>query len=292
MRIARVLHESSPFPLVALERDGAVYDAGELDRIFDTPYAPDRLPGAADFHTRVVALEGAGLEALDEALRAGRRPTEARMLPGTFLWLPPCDTERALYVQMAPHGAPGDDREPSYRLGCARAMLGHEASVPFRAREGRPDFAQGIAAVLREDLCDAGVDEAEHAILGYTILNGWSGLDEEARCPGTGARDVPAQLGPVLVTPGEVGALGLLRAQARVDGQVIAETRAGGAGPSLAAAIAWVSRWVPLRAGDVIGAGCVHRGEAAGCTPAYGASVELVVERLGKLAGRPRRADG
>src|SRR4051812_14152558 len=191
MRIARVLHESSPFPLVALERDGALYDAGELDRILDTPYAPDRLPGAADFHTRVVALEGAGLQDLDEALRAGRRPTEARLLPGTFLWLPPCDTERALHVQLAPLDAPGE--ELSYRLGCARAMLGHGASVPFRAREGRPDFALGIAAVLGEDLCDARVDEAERAILGYTILNGWSGLDQEARCPGTGARDVPAQ---------------------------------------------------------------------------------------------------
>jgi hypothetical protein len=289
MRIARVLHESSPFPLVALERDGALYDAGELDRIFDTPYAPDRLPGAADFHTRVVALEGAGLEVLDEALRAGRRPTEARLLPGTFLWLPPCDTERALYVQLAPPAAPGE--EPSYRLGCARVMLGHDASVPFRAREGRPDFALGIAVVLREDLCDASVDEAGRAILGYTILNGWYGLDEEARCAGTGARDVPAQLGPVLVTPGEAGDLGPLRAQARVEGRVVAEARAGGAGPSIAEAIAWVSRWVPLRAGDVIGAGCLHRGAAAGCTPAYGATVELVVERLGKLGGRPRRVE-
>lgn len=284
MRIARVLHESSPFPLVALERDGALYDVGELDRILDTPYAPDRWPGATDFHARVVALDGAGLEALDEAIRAGRRPTEARLLPGTFLWLPPCDTERALYVQMAPHDAPHG--EPSYRLGHARALLGHAAPVPFPAREERPEFALGIAAVLREDVCAASVAEAERAILGFTILNEWCGADEEARASGTGARDVPAQLGPVLVTPGELDALGGLRAQVRVDGRVVTDASTGGWAFSIAESIAWVSRWAPLRAGDVIGAGCVRGGGGAA---GYGSTVELVIERMGKLAGRAVR---
>lgn len=288
MRIARVLHESSPFPLVALERDGALYDVGELDRMFDTPYAPDRWPGATDFHARVVAADGAGLEYLDEELRAGRRPTEARLLPGTFLWLPPCDTERALYVQMTPDDALRDARAPwpSYRLGHARAILGHDARVPFPAGEGRPGFALGVAAVLGEDLNAAGVEEAERAILGYAILNAWIGAETEARAPGTGARDVPAQLGPVLVTRAELGALDPLRAQARVDGRVVAEPGVGGWALSLASSIAWVSRWAPLRAGDVIGAGGVRGG---GGEAGYGATVELVVERMGKLTGRAAR---
>lgn len=280
MRIARVLHESSALPLLALERDGALYDAGELDRVFATPFSPDRLAGASDFHTRAVALRGAGLDALDDRLLAGDRPTGARLQPGTFLWLPPCDTDRALYVQMAPYEAEVD--EPTHRLGNARGILGHQASIPFAPGAGLPDFELGIAAVLSDDLRDADPAQAERAILGYAILNGWHGR-------GGRPREIPAQLGPVLVTPGELGDLAGLRAQVRIEGRPAVSTEVGGWAFSVAASIAWVSRWMELRAGDVIGAGGVRlgRGVASGITPAWGTRIELVVERMGKLEGRP-----
>jgi hypothetical protein len=303
VRLARVLCESSdevsPVPVLALERDGALYAVGELERVFGTQFSPERLAGAGDFHTRAVALGGAGLDELDDRLRAGDRPSVARIVPGSFAWLPPCDTDRALYVKLGgydepvsmmglrpaePGSAPypGVDG-PVHRFGDARGMVGHGGEVPFPAGEARPRFELGIAALLREDLEGAGSAEATRAILGYAILNGWSGYDEDAR-PGT--RRVPAQLGPVLVTPGEVGDIALLRAQVRVDGAVAAPPGMGGWSSSLAESIAWVSRWHKLRAGDVIGAGGVRgaRGDVA-----YGATVELHVERLGKLAGRPVR---
>jgi hypothetical protein len=289
VRLGRVLHGSSPVPLLALERDGALYDAGELERVFGTPFSPDRLPGAADFHTRTIALGGAGLAELDERLRAGDRPTTARLLPGSFTWLPPCDTDRALLVQLAPYDASTD--EPLHRLGDARGLVGHESVVPFpAAREGLEEetdaaFALGIAAILREDLAGAGPAEAERAVLGYTILNGWTAAAPEPR-PGWSARPVPAQLGPVLVTPGEVGELGRLKAQIRVDGKVTATASVGGWAFSLAESLAWLSQWMELRAGDVIGAGCVRGGR--GAAP-FDATVEVGVERLGRLAGRPVR---
>ena len=283
VRIARVLHGSSPRPLLALERDGALYDTGELERVFGTRFSPDRQPGASDFHTRTAALGGAGLDELDDRLLAGDRPTTARLLPGSFVWLPPCDTDRALYVQMAPYEETLD--EPLHRLGDARGMLGHQGVVPFPGGEGCACFELGVAAVLREDLCQAGPKEAERAVLGYAILNGWTGRDEEARPPGA-ARRVPAQLGPVLVTPGELGDVARLKAEVRVEGRVVATTGVGGWAYSMAESLAWVSQWVDLRAGDVVGGGRVRggRGEAA-----FGATVELVVERMGKLAGRAAR---
>jgi 2-keto-4-pentenoate hydratase/2-oxohepta-3-ene-1,7-dioic acid hydratase in catechol pathway len=140
--------------------------------------------------------------------------------------------------------------------------------------------------VLRDDLSGAEQDdEAERAILGYTILNGWSAREAGAH-PGWGTGRVPAQLGPVLVTPGEIGDIGRLKAHARVEGKATVTTTVGGWAFSLAASIACVSRWIELRAGDVIGAGRVRsgRGEAP-----FGATVELLVERVGKLAGRPVR---
>lgn len=286
MRIARVAHGSSATPILALERDGALYDAAELDRIFGTRFTPERLAGAADFHARAVALGGAGLEELDERLRLGDRPSAARLLPGTFVWLPPCDTERAVYVQLAPYDEPS--AEPLHRLGDARGLMGHESLVPLPASEPGAAFELGVAAVLREDLSGATPEEAERAVLGYTILNGWSGLSPGPTGPWASAR-VPAQLGPVLVTPGEVGDLGARKAQARVDGCVVATTSVGGWAFSLATSIAAVSRWIQLRAGDVIGAGRVRsgRGEVS-----CGATVDLLVERVGKLTGRPVRAPG
>jgi hypothetical protein len=303
VRIARVLYKSSdeisPLPVLALERDGALYAVSELERVFGTQFSPERLAGTGDFHTRAVALGGAGLEDLDDRLRAGDRPSAARIVPGSFAWLPPCDTDRALYVQLAgddepwsttglgaaePGSAPYPGRDgPLHRFGDARGLVGHEGAVPFPPGEGRPCFELGIAAVLREDLEGAGSAEAARAILGYAILDGWSGRDEEAR-PGTSR--VPAQLGPVLVTPGEVGDPARLKAQVRVDGTIAATPGMGGGVFSLAESIAWVSRWHQLRAGDVIGVGCVQGGRG---DVTYGATVELHVEKLGKLAGRAVR---
>jgi hypothetical protein len=282
VRIARVLRiveeEPSPFPVLALERDGALYDCGALDRAFDTPFTPERLPGAEDFHTRVVALRCAGLDELDDRLRAGDRPSSARLLPGEFAWLPPCDTERALYVQAQPYGEAG---APPYRVGNARALLGQGASVPFPADEDRPDFGLAVAAVLAEDLDAASPDEAAQAILGYALLNAWRGAT---------AIDVPPQIGPVLVTPDEAGDVGHLRAQVRIDGAVVLASE-GGLVSSPAEAIAAAILSGPLRAGDVIATGCLREACAAahGVTIAFGATVELGVERLGRLAGRAAR---
>lgn len=275
MKIARLLHEdteeTSPFVLLALERDGALYDVAELERAFDTPYSPERFALAGDFHTRVIALACAGLFELDERLQAGERPSAARVLPGTFSWLPPCDTERALLVELREGGA--------FRLGNARNLGGHATATPFPEGEARPAFTLALAAVLREDLVRATPAEAERAVLGYTILNGWCGRDDEARDPAA-SRRTAAQLGPALVTATEVGELAGLRAQARVDGRAVESVVLEG---SPAARLAEVSRWVDLRGGDVI-AVPLRAGEAP-----WGAPVEVLIERLGKLGGRAVR---
>ena len=89
MRIARVLHAPSPTPIIALERDGSLYDVAELDRHWDTRYAPERLSGSSDYDTRVIALSWAGLAELDVAVGSGRRPREARLLRGGCVRLAP-----------------------------------------------------------------------------------------------------------------------------------------------------------------------------------------------------------
>ena len=298
MRIASVLHDASPepdgaplFPAVALERDGALYRVSALARAFGPRYAA--LADEVDFHHAVVALRGALLCELDERLRSGDRPSSARILPGTFTWLPPCDTERAALFTCDPLAAElaTSPRVPAFRVGSARALFGHEATVPLPPYAASASVECSLAAVLGDDLFRATALEADEAILGYAVLVAFS--------PG-----LAAQLGPVLVTRdevGQLGPLGPLRTQLRVGGAPLAIGDAAVATFSPAESIAWISHQVPLAAGDVIGAGRVRGARAvaaaAAADAAYddaacvnvacGSRFDFAIERLGRLSGRP-----
>lgn len=284
MRIARIIHESCPFPVVALERDGALYDVAELDLRFATPRTRELLGGASAFFSRVIALGGIGLDELDQRLAAGYRPTEARLAPGSFLWLPPCDPDRAMLVHVTRDLA-GD---LSARVGNARAILGHEAAAPFPFGATRPELELGIAAILGDDLRGATVSEAQRAILGAAIVNDWAARDLEARGLTTlQSRDFATQLGPVLVTQSELSGVTSLRTQIRVGGVVIASVALLDPLFALAEAVAFASQHMELRAGDVVTL-AVPR---TPCEPVvYGAPVDLLIERLGKLVGSAVRS--
>ena len=283
MRIARIIHESSPFPVIALERDGALYDVAQLDLRFATERTRELVGGACDFFSRIIALGGAGLDELDQRLAAGYRPTEARLAPGSFLWLPPCDPDRAMLVHVTREAA----GELAVRLGNARSILGHEATTAFPHGEARPALELGIAAIVGDDLRHATVSAARRAILGAAIANDWAARDLEDRgASALRCRDFATQLGPSLVTIDSLDGAPLLRAQIRVGGAIVAEGALPDPSAALAEAVACASQLVELHAGDVVTL----------ATPlgpidpiAYGTPVELLIERLGKLVGTAAR---
>ena len=284
MRIARIIHESSPFPVIALERDGALYDVAELDLRFATPRTRELLGTASDFFSRIIALGGAGLDELDQRLAAGYRPTEARLAPGSFLWLPPCEPDRAMLVHVT-----RDHRgELAVRLGNARAILGHVAAAPFPHSETRPTIALGIAAILGDELRRATVSASRRAILGAAIVNDWSARDlEERGLSPLHCSDFATQLGPVLVTMDALDAAPILRAQIRVGGAIVAEGALADPLGALAEAVACASQLVDLHAGDIV----TLATPLASIEPvAHGVPVELLVERFGKLVGTAARA--
>ncbi len=286
MRVARVLLPSSPAPRIALERDGCLYDVAELERTNVAPLLDERSSTGEDFHARVFALGCAGLDALDDRLCAGERPTEARLWPDELLWLPPCVPDRALLVQLL--DAPVED-EPRYLLGNARGLLGHQGSVPFPASEPLPDVEICIAALLGDELRAATVDEAERAIVGFAILLGWVAREHERKNGATRARDFAVTLGPALITKDEAGSFEEARVRLRV-GSVIEELVAPPAPAlSFAESIAFVSRHVALSPGDVVGGPPIAGGSEAArrLGLAYGTKLEVAVDRLGKIAARP-----
>lgn len=296
MKIARVLQPGSATPVLALEQAGWLYDVAELDRHHDTRFAPERFGGAGDFHTRVCALRTAGMAELDESLRAGSRPRDARLLPGSFLWLPPCDTARALWVcfpaPSADAGAGRRDPEPAYLLGNARALLGHRDSIPFPAHEAHPDLEVGVAALLGDELYRVGAEEARQAIVGLTVVTSWIARGEEARF-GVGAaraRDFAAQLGPWLVDGAEASEPGrvAVRMRAGGHGSWVPCGRVADAPYALHEAIAFASAHVRLAPGDLVSIGLASA-SAAQLTLTWGAEVEVQLEGIGTLVGRPVR---
>lgn len=297
MRIARVLANSAIHPTIALERDGALYDIAQLEEIFGTRKVSASLTDASDFYTRVFALSCAGLAELDDRLLAGDRPTEARLYPNTFLWLPPCASERAMYLQFThAKGGTSPAPEPSFWIGSARNIVGHESKIPFFEQENEPGFEFCLGAVLGEDLKRADSRESERAIIGHTIVAVWAGRAHERRLmaqglPSLQAHDFATQIGPVLVTGDECGELRALRAQARTDGRVTHASLAQSSHFTLAESIAFASNHIELRAGDIIGAPPIFSANLATQEggAGYDSTVELAIERLGKLRGVPIR---
>lgn len=244
MNIVRVRADEMAAPVLALEVDGAIYDVVALEEHWGvSPWST-----SGDFYARVFSARAAGLDLLDARLRGGDRPTEARLLSGQLLPMPPCDTDRTTYVQLAPGSG-----APRFVVQEARSMVGDGQPVPLR---GGPRVELGIAALLGDDLYDATAREAARAVLGLSLVADWSPHDRWSMPPS--GPDGPTQLGPAIVT-------GLaLRDAAKMEGKLQlgdGQPRSLGAlapdGVHLAERLAFVSRAMPLRTGDVVGLGAV-----------------------------------
>lgn len=268
-------------PVLAFVCDGAVYDVAALETAQDTPHW-----AATDFHTRVCSLSCAGLGELYERVRAGHRPTEARLPPGSYLPLAPCDTDRAAYLQLSPYDRRA--QEPAFALRDARGLLGDHQPIAFPAQAPMVDVEAGLAAILREDLWRATPAEVDRAVLGYTLVLDWTAWPSHERWDGRPLPlDPPSQLGPALVTREELGGVAKLRAVMQVGSD---EWTAGTVGDwtfPLAEAIAFISQHLPLQTGDVVGLGALPLGSpsSVGRTLAYGERVTLRVEGLAQLTG-------
>jgi fumarylacetoacetate (FAA) hydrolase len=151
------------------------------------------------------------------------------------------------------------------------------------------DIELEIACVIGRAGKDISVDEAADYIAGYTIMNDWSARDFQRQDmklnlgPGKG-KDFATSLGPWLVTPDELASRRVgsgtserydMTMLARVDGQEISRGNFQHIYYSFPQIIAYASRNVRLRPGDVIGSGTV----GTGCLLEIGTSVHPWFQR-------------
>lgn len=171
----------------------------------------------------------------------------------------------------------------------------------------RLDFELELAVVVGgEGGANLTPAAAADTIFGYTIMNDWSARDLQSRemrvrlGPAKG-KDFGLSLGPWIVTADELApyldAEGFLqvRAEARVDGELVGEDLVSNMGWPLPELIAYASRNSRVVAGDVLGSGTVGNGGCLGELWGRGATVpplregdevRLRVEGIGELVNR------
>ncbi|HEV2582175.1 MAG TPA: fumarylacetoacetate hydrolase family protein [Ktedonobacteraceae bacterium] len=192
---------------------------------------------------------------------------------------------------------------PTFYFSNTSEIYGHDEAVPYPVGSNELDIELEIACVIGREGKDIPVEEAAAYIAGYTIMNDWSARDFQRLDmklnlgPGKG-KDFATSLGPWLVTPDELeerksgsGASERydMTMLARVDGQEISRGNFKDIYYSFPQMIAYASRNVRLRVGDVIGSGTVGTGclleIGTGVHPWFqrGEVIELEIDGIGVL---------
>jgi fumarylacetoacetate (FAA) hydrolase len=182
-------------------------------------------------------------------------------------------------------GRPGVPDEwyelPVFYFSNPAAIFGPDDEIPFPAGSEELDYELEVAAVIGE----------EGAIGGFTVMNDWSARDLQRKEMKVGlgpakGKDFATSLGPVVVTPDELGDL-RLEMVARINGEERSRGNMGDMYHSWEAIIERAATNTHLVPGDVIGSGTV----GTGCILEHGDGrwlqpgdvVELEVEGIGVL---------
>jgi len=196
---------------------------------------------------------------------------------------------------------------PAFYFTNPHACVGANDDVPVFPGSERFDFECEVAAVLGAGGSDLTPEEAEAAIIGYTIFNDWSARDiqqREGRLPFgfTKGKDGAHTLGPWLVTADEFapyrtgdGYLDLTMT-IELNGTVLARDSLASASWTFGELIAYAAAGAQVAAGDVFGSGTCGGGclaeiwgragrrEPPPLTP--GDVVTLTVEGVGTISNR------
>lgn len=145
-----------------------------------------------------------------------------------------------------------------------------DGDIPVTPGAAKFDFELEVAAIVGKAGANLTVEEAEDHIIGYCVLNDWSGRDVQHRemtlsmGPVKG-KDTSTGLGPYLVTKDELApfatANGFDRAMTlTVNGQPYAAANWAEVHWSFPQMISYASRGTQIRPGDVIGSGTCGTG--------------------------------
>jgi fumarylacetoacetate (FAA) hydrolase len=196
---------------------------------------------------------------------------------------------RAARAQRGLEVAPEWYRVPVFYFSNPAAIYGPEDAIPYPEETSALDYELEAAAVIGGD----------GRIAGFTIMNDWSARDLQKMEMAVGlgpakGKDFATSLGPVLVTPDELGEL-RLEMVARVNGEERSRGNLADMHWSWAQLAEHARRNTRLVPGDVLGSGTVgtgcilEHGDGRWLRP--GDEVELEIEGIGLLRNRVGNSD-
>lgn len=182
---------------------------------------------------------------------------------------------------------------PVYYKGSHQSIIGPEDEVIWPSFTEKFDYELELACVIGKKGKNIPEERAADYIAGFTVMNDFSARDiqkKEMRIrlgPAKG-KDFATALGPVLVTPDEIGNPHPLKMTARINGEVWSEGNSEKMHYTFVQMIAFASKEETLHPGDVLGSGTV----GGGCGLELDRWVkprdviELEVEKIGILRNR------
>ena len=175
---------------------------------------------------------------------------------------------------------------PAYYKGLPDTVIGPDEQIPWPSYTEQLDHELELAAVIG----------ADGEIAGFTVMNDWSARDLQrpemkiGLGPAKG-KDFATSIGPLLVTPDELGDLSL-EMVARVNGEERSRGSSGTMHHSWDAIVAHAALNTRLYPGDILGSGTVGTGcileHGDGRWLQRGDVVELEIEGIGVLRNRVR----
>jgi 2-keto-4-pentenoate hydratase/2-oxohepta-3-ene-1,7-dioic acid hydratase in catechol pathway len=179
---------------------------------------------------------------------------------------------------------------PVYYKSAHWSIVGPGEEVLWPAFTEKFDYELELAAVIGSPGRNIPESSAREYIAGYTIMNDFSARDMQrkemkVRLGPAKGKDFATGLGPVIVTPDELGDPYSLNMTARVNGETWSKGNSGSIHYSFEQMIAFASLDETLQPGDVIGSGTV----GGGCGLELdrwvkpGDIIELEIEKIGVL---------
>ena len=180
----------------------------------------------------------------------------------------------------------------------ADALCGAEDAIEVRRDVASSlDYEVELGVVIGRDGASIRAEDALGHIAGYTVVNDVTARDvQERHRQWFLGKSLPAAspIGPVIVTPDELGDLDRLRITCHVNGELRQAAVLGDMIFGVAETIEIVSALVPLRRGDIISMG-TPSGVGIGFSPprflADGDTVECEIEGIGSLRNVVRFVD-
>lgn len=310
------------------QRLGALTDFGIIDLNFTCAWhlrhkgeaQPYRLANALVPDAMLPFLQGdvtsisfarASLDSLMAELQAGRRPsgfneeTLAYQPEAVRLRAPlPHPTSMRDFYAFEEHVKKGFEKRgepmpqewyemPVYYKGAHWSIIGPDDDVAWPSYTQKFDYELELAVIIGKRGRNIPESEARNHIAGFTIMNDFSARDIQrkemkVRLGPAKGKDFATAIGPVLVTPDEIGDPYNLKMSARINGEVWSEGNSGSIYHSFEKMIAFASQDETLFPGDLIGSGTV----GSGCGLELdrwvkpGDLIELEIEKIGILRNR------